>query len=766
MRRGWVATSLALVAMGPILWMLSPWLVRLVYDERVPFMSERMFRSRDVYDLDFYLELTATARLAFTACLLGLGLLMGLRALRDAPGLSGRLGRRGWRVAQGTVMWAPASPWAQTIVVMASGAGIALASGYRAVPRLGNDVVTYMPVARKYFDEGYLLGDLPIRDPDAALLAWGWIIRLLALPFGFDGAFFAVSLLGGAVLAYGLHRLVTQALGGGHRAGMFAAVVGLTVTFGEFGYSLAVPSHANFYPTPRFLAIAISVVAISLVLERAFLRGVLLGLASTAVNTLDGLIPVGLAILAVLLVGDTEPKPREESRRIAAGLAVVATATAFVAFGVRSDRLPGTGVLVELLPGSLTVIIVGAFVGFAGWSLGTTRKKGRAASQSQARAAGVTLAIGGALLASRRTSGGGGRFLDGVREFETILVQVRATESMLVVSSASVSSALAFVALLLATIALFLDSSTRSSAVVSSEMQAAGALRAAVLFSVLSISFVALGSTLMERSSLLFLVTLWPVRVAWVVVLVFVAVLAIRIFESQSLHRLGVVPIFGVGLAILQGAILGRSTWSIALIAVAFVWIFSRGVRPLNSWVADLPRKPSVEVFTVAVTLLIMASLLGNLAAPEVSIASSMDRIEAEGGTNAEVVQMARAARELTSPDARILIPFSAGWSAFRLLSERGVAFEWKQFVISQPLDWYEQLRWMCDPDYRLNADEDFSFGAQDVEECHDSLSASEINRVAEAFGADFAVVRGAIAQDMNVARMTVSGDYALVALR
>ena len=765
-RPRWVGTSLALMVMGPMLWVLSSCIVRLVYDERVPFLSERLFRSRDIYDINFYLELTAPGRLALAGGIFGVGLLIGLRALRDDPGPAGILGRYGWRGAQGLVTWSPASGRVQAGVVLASGAGLALASGYRAVPSLGNDVVTYMPIARKYFDEAYLLGDLPIRDPDGALMAWGGIIRILSVPFGFEGAFFAVSLLGGAILAYGIHRLVSTALGAGHRAGMLAATLGLTLTFGSFGYSLSVPSHAAFSPTPRFLAIALSVVAISLVLERAFVRGVLFGLVSTAVNTLDGLVPVGLAILAVVLVGDVQLRSEVASRRLARVAAVAALAVASAAFVVRSERLLGASTLAELLPGSLVIVTLGALVGLAGWLVGTTRRNWRASGQGQALAAGVVIAIGGVLLESRGGAAGEGGFLDGVRAFEAVLVQVRASASMLVLSATSTSSALLFVALLLATIALRLDANPHLSTAGFNRPREQGTLHTVALLSVLSVGFVALGSNLMERTELLFLVTLWPVRVAWVVVLAFVAVLAVRLEQRGLLRRVGLLPALLLGLVILQGPGGSRLIWSALLLVLSLVWIVARGTAPAGWSVGDLLQRPAAQVLTVATTLVAMGVLVEGLVAPEVRISDSMERLEAGGGIDAEIVQMARHARASTPPNARILLPPDFSWGAFRLLSERGIAFEWKNFSTAQPLVWYQQLRWMCDPDYRIDESESFSVGGRDIYQCHAGLSAVEIGRIAEAFDADFAVVQSTISEGMKVVGLSESGEHALIRLR
>ena len=103
-----------------------------------------MFRSRDTYDIDFDLALTAQYRV----------------------GLAGRIARFDGHSVRGASIWAPQGARARAAVVMAAGA--AIAPVYRAVGSLGSDKVTYMPVARKHFNDAYLLGDLPLCEPDSA----------------------------------------------------------------------------------------------------------------------------------------------------------------------------------------------------------------------------------------------------------------------------------------------------------------------------------------------------------------------------------------------------------------------------------------------------------------------------------------------------------------------------------------------------------------------------------------------------------------------
>lgn len=71
--------AIILIAATPIVWVLSSWGVRLVYDERIPVLSDRLFRSRDVFDVDVYLELTATYRFGLAGSVLGIGSLLLLR---------------------------------------------------------------------------------------------------------------------------------------------------------------------------------------------------------------------------------------------------------------------------------------------------------------------------------------------------------------------------------------------------------------------------------------------------------------------------------------------------------------------------------------------------------------------------------------------------------------------------------------------------------------------------------------------------------------
>jgi hypothetical protein len=666
-------------------------------------------------------------------------------------------------LAQRLVTWSPKGAGAQAGVVLASGAGIALASGYRAVPSLGNDVVTYMPVARKYFDEAYLMGDLPIRDPDGALSAWGWIIRVLTLIFGFDRAFFAVSLVGSALLAYGIYRLVALALGAGHRAGMLAAMAGLTLTLGGFGYTLSIPSHAAFFPTPRFLAIALSVVAISLILERALFRGVVLGLVSTAINTLDGLVPVGLAILAVLIVGDMRPRSETGFSHVAKFFAVAALIS--IGIGVTLPRLPTASTPVTLLPGSLTIVTSGALIGLAGWAILFLRPRFHSPDLLHYLAAGTSLAIGGIALASRRGSADGG-FIETVRAFETILINVRQDASMILLSATTISSALRFCAALFATFALISQVRPRRTPLGVAPESDGQTFNAVLMLALLTVGFVAVGSLLMERTNLPFLVTIWPVRVAWVVVLAFVATLFSSLARARKLDRIGTLPAFALGLLLLQGPVLGRSAWGAGLLAASCLWVALHDSLPVTQFVETTLRPRAIRTLFVIAPIAFFLVSVARIDAPEIRITDSMSRIEQAGGANAEIVQIARVANAATPPGARILVPPDFHWGAFRLLSERGVAFEWKNFSTAESLEWYQQLRWMCDPDYVLTSSERFAIGGSDIVRCHEALSAIDIDRVAERFDADFAVVRREIASGMTLIGLTQSGDYALVRIR
>ncbi len=123
--------AVILIAASPIVWASSTWGVRLLYDERIPILSGRLFRSRDVFDVDFYLELTATYRWGLAWGILGIGLFLLLneggrveRALWTTSSyVIGRLEkRRGYRtavaaacaIALSGVAWAPGYPIFET----------------------------------------------------------------------------------------------------------------------------------------------------------------------------------------------------------------------------------------------------------------------------------------------------------------------------------------------------------------------------------------------------------------------------------------------------------------------------------------------------------------------------------------------------------------------------------------------------------------------------------------------------------------------------
>lgn len=94
-RRVELSTALLAVGviLGPILWFVSSWAVHLVYDERLPLLSSRLFRSRETFDVDFYLSLTYVYRLGLAVSPPLLGLLVGVGGVLNSR-LNAHEGRR------------------------------------------------------------------------------------------------------------------------------------------------------------------------------------------------------------------------------------------------------------------------------------------------------------------------------------------------------------------------------------------------------------------------------------------------------------------------------------------------------------------------------------------------------------------------------------------------------------------------------------------------------------------------------------------------
>jgi len=644
-----------------------------------------------------------------------------------------------------------------------------------------------MAVARKYFDASFLPGDMAIRDPDSALLAWGKIIELTANLVGFEPAFFLVSLLGAAVLSGGVYRIATTSGQASPRGGMIASLLALTVTFGNFGYALSVPSHANFYPTPRFVAVALATLAVSFVLNGSYVVGVLIASLATTINTLDGIVPVGLALIA-LLVTRSDSTVSSQQRRLGAFAALIGSSTLTVlaalhlSIGSRWNLLPGSTAIVAL--GMLFVVALSAVI---------LRPRLRRGSQGRALLLAILVhLLLGVLLAQQRVEARTGGFLETLTRFELILRQVRAFPSMLLLSSTSVAQALLFVALCLLAIGLIGIRTGRSpsgSGVSTATPDTECGREILGSLTVVAMLFVGVGSLVMEATELPLLVTLWPLRPAWIVVLTSIVLLSSRIDERLS-DRVGLLPLLVVALIMINPPVGSRLAWSWLLLLVAAIEPLLADLRQASQQRARRRPADSSEVVpagrgsypnnlqspTAAVTAsrtavglmtsLLFVVLLVRIPPPEIRIQESMDRLaRSESVTTVDVVQMAQIATSVTPLDSRILVPPDPHWGAFRIMSERGVAFEWKQFSSSQPATWYEQLRWMCDPDYRISSGETFDVRGPDIFDCHARLSFDEIMAIAEQFRATHVVIDAALTVSLETLGITDSGHLALVAV-
>lgn len=766
-----------LLAAGLLLWWLTTEFVRALHAGTVPLLSSRLFRARDLVELAFYLELTRPWRLALSS----FPIILALLALFGEGGGLVRPVRDQWRHLKGTVRrvngWFPESATGQVLLGGISGALIALASGYQAVPGLSNDVVTYTAAARRQFDPTYLLGDLPIRGPDPALQAWGMLARGLAALFGIEGAFFAVSLLGGALLFVALQRLAGVILGANPRAAFVAGALGLIVTFGDFGYSLSVPSHAGFYPTPRFVAVAVAVLAVGFLFQGALVRGVALGLLATALNTLEGLVPVGLALLSVLLirtVSARRPTQRTGFGSVLLWIAGLGTVTALIHIVATpilssSPRAPGLFVL-----GGTFVSIAGLLhLLFDGVTVTVVERR----SPLHVVLAGLLFVAGGFLLATQRAGGSTSGALESLALYEIVLRDVRQNTEMLVMSATQSSAALIFVVLVIASVGMALLA-REPDRVPSLRSDRVGML---ATWSALVLIFVTVGNLLLEFTALPGVVALWPLRPAWGAVLGAVVLTVVTL--ERHMERVGAISALVLAFAVLQAPILGRVAWSLAILVVGIAvalcgpqiaaraacgrvstqLISSRQV--VTGPPRDIERRwRRIGEVLPFIALPVLLLMVASVSPPEIRVADSMERLEREGSARtANIVQMARAAADQTAEDSRILIPPEFSWGAFRLLSGRGVAFEWKYFSTAQPGLWYEQMRRMCDPSYVIGPDEDFSVGLVEVRDCYNALQTVDLLHVARGFDATHAVIASGRAVDVEVLAATASGDYVLI---
>lgn len=759
------STARRIVSVAFILALASMWwfleaVVRLLYLQRIPVLSERVMRARQEYDLDFYLEATFAGRFLLTVGFVALGLVLAMAEVAEDTKRTGGAVRCIAASFYRLNSWFPASMLGRVAVIVAGSTAIALSDGYRMIGTLGSDLVAYAVAARKHFESDYLVGDLAIRDADPSLMLYGRIVGALARVFGFDQAFLAVTVLGSSIMVYGIYRLATRTLASSPATGYLAGVTGLGATFGTFGYTLSLASNAEFVPTPRFLAVALAILSMSFVAEACLVRGVLIGLLAASVNTLDGIVPVGLSLLALIVA-----RPFHEDRvrlrmasvgLLASGVVVLAPAV----LGRSAATMLGD-------TRSLGVVLLGAVVVASVWWLITRAAIGLVMSRLAPVVWLVVFAVGSVLVARRRAASTG-EFLENVVAFETVLVRVRQGPSMLVLSSTSTRSAAIFVALAFLTIGL---SATLKGSRSQISMERAHRLDGATFLTtlvVLTVAFLGIGSLLMEWTGTPFMITLWPLRAVWVIVLAAVLIAAAHLERTRL--QLGFIPAFALGMLLVQGPLLGRVGWSAALMVLISLHVLGRmqtrrNVRSVGLRPEGLVRRFARLVLGVTPPA-VLVGVLSVFPVPEVRLSDSMNRFAAGGSELEEgVISMARIARAGTPPDARVLVPPVPAWGAFRLMSDRGVAFEWKTFSTSEPVLWYSQLRQMCDPEYVWQSDETYEIGGPEVRACHDSLEVAEILRVAEAFGATHAVVRTDVAAEVPglVLGRSELGGYALI---
>lgn len=750
--------SAALLVGAVALWWLSGHVVTLLHAGAIPGLSDRVFRSRADYDLEFYLALVRTPRIIAVGSVAVVG--VATMVLARAP----RQFDRALVMLEAASAWIPRKRFSTVVFAGLVWAGLIIAIPYRAVGELSSDMVTYRVIANKFWGNGFAPGDLPLRDPELALLPYATVVRVLSEFVSDDGAFFLIYALSLLLVASGLYRVTTLGLGGGRRAGLLAAIFGTTLGLGRLGYGLSI-LHAN--PAPRMLATAVMLHALASLLARRLVSGVTLGLVATAVNTLDGLIPTVLVLLGLVFTppmhgprtetgGQSSARSAPRPRLIGAILIVGAVINAL------GPAIPGRFNFVILGVG--TAIVVRSVLGAGLPSLVSIIHERRDA----VAALGVA-ALAGIVLASLRTDGGSAAsFFETLVLHETVLREVR-NRDMLLLSSASIDAVIGLIGAAMIVVAGARYSSEPDGAldVYGSARISASRIAGSTVHAVLG--FVLLGSLLLEWTTVPFAVTLWPIRTVWLVLPLAVAMLAVDV--ERECPRVGVLPVAGVAALLLSGAFLGSAFWGLlSLGAVVFVLGSHRTGVPHRymsralAWLQNrepVGRLTHLAVLSAAPGMVLVAVLLGSM--PEIAVADSAQRILADGGSSAEIVEVARLARDRTPPEARILVPPNGEWGAFRLLSGRGVGFEFKQYSTSQPGVWYTHLRWMCDPGFELAEGEPFAIGLEDIVQCYSLLSADEIVDVARMFDTDFAVVRTELLNHFDVVAVTPSGSWGIV---
>lgn len=687
---------------------------------------------------------------------------------------SGTLARR-LRLSAGMLLAAAPSGrmmqwWPHALFAMA----VVLAPGYGFLPNVGNDLGTYLAIARSEIDPAFAVGDLPLRMFEASgMPGYVFMLRLVTVIIGFEFAVLLVAIFAVWLMSHSLFEVGRTVGFSTERALLFSAI-GLSTSFTVLGYHVGIVSDALAYPTPRIVATALVLKAIDLTLKRRPIGAATLGIAAASIHALDGFLPafigLGAGILTVffrwpILERDSEARRTRTVRTLAVTLLLVGSG-ALVATVLVEHRWLTNDVAFSVFASGLLVAIV--LVGL--W------REGSQESRLRWLVSVVGLLAGGVYFATRRGPTGSndvghGGAVESIRLYESILTQLRSV-GMTDINAQSAGSVLIVMVLAYCAILPIINQRLQDlfgGGAPSGVLERLQAVQILALIATMGATFVALGGLLQTRTGLVGIASLWPNRFAWLVIPGALLVLVSAIPQHFSP---GVFPIFVYLLIVYR---FNETRQSISLVALAIGVglimraIFRRkaekfsertGIRDLLGPRGGRERRRVEPVMPAGLALLVAIFLLRAVPMPLLSSESSREML----ATKRIEAQLASTAAELVPPQGRILIPLDGGWGSFRIMSSRGVAFDWKHFTSTDVVGWYTSFRQMCQPDYRFALQNSYGVpSSSEIASCYENHAPSSLAAVARTFEATHAVVRRGQWPGAVVLGESADGEYQLV---
>lgn len=650
---------------------------------------------------------------------------------------------------------------------------VVLAPGYRFMPNIGNDLGTYLAIARSAIDPEFAIGDLPLRASEASgMPGYVLFLRLVTAVAGFELAVLLLAICAVWLMSHALFE-VGRTVGFTVERALLLSALGISTSFTVLGYPVGIVSDVLAYPTPRIVAAALVVKAIDLTLKRRPVGAAALGIAAASVHALDGFVPAFIGLAAGLLMAffrcpilghDSEARRTRTARRLGAAL-LLAGGVALIGSAVLQHRWLTHDVAFSVhVSGLLVVMLV------------VVLREGSQGSRARWLASVVGLLAGGVYFVARRgltAASDVGRL--GTRErvgvYESVLTQLRST-GMTDINAQSTGSIL--IVMVLAFCAALPLMSRRAQAPFASEtpsgdrdrLQAAQLL---ALIATMGAAVVAFGGLLQTRTGLVGIASLWPNRFAWLVV---PGALVVLISAVPRDFSPGVFPL-SVYLLFVFRFNESRQSISLVVLAVGVVLI----VRVILGRKVESPRERAgaastlgrhdgherrgvAPVMAAGLTALVAVLLVRAVPMPVLSSESSREVL----ATKRIEAQLAGIAAELVPPQGRIIIPPNGRWGSFRTMSSRGVAFDWKHFTSSDVTGWYEGFRQMCQPDYRFALQDSYAIpSASEVANCYENHAPSSLAAVARTFQATHAIVRRGQWPGALVLGESADGEYQLV---